>query len=256
MRFSGRVSARKTILPMFTQHQLENIRFLDIETACIVPEYAQLPERLQPLWDRKAGRYQSAEPDKSSAQLFFEKAGIHAEFARVVCISCGYLKFNADQVPQLIAKSFYGADERSILTDFGGMLDQYTGAKAGRNICAHNGKEFDFPFLGRRYIVHGLAIPFVLQVQGKKPWEVSFIDTMDLWKFGDYKAYTSLDLLSAILGIASPKNDIDGSDISRVFWQEKDHERIKTYCEKDVLTTAQVLLRMSRMPLVPEEAET
>lgn len=238
---------------MFTQHQLENILFLDIETACVVPTYDQLPERMQPLWDKKANRYQNAEPDKATSQLFFEKAGIHAEFAKVVCISCGYLKFSEDQVPELITKSFYGADERVILTEFGKMLDQYTQAKSGRNICAHNGKEFDFPFLGRRFVIHGLEIPFVLKVQGKKPWEVSFIDTMELWKFGDYKAYTSLDLLSAILGIPSPKDDIDGSDISRVFWEEGDHERIKTYCEKDVLTTAQVILRMSRMPLVPVE---
>ncbi len=238
---------------MFTQQELENILFLDIETACVVPNYEALPERLQPLWDKKAkSRYQKADPDKSTAELFFEKAGIHAEFAQVVCISCGYLQFDPGGVPHLKMKSYFGPDERQTLTDFGKMLDAYTGAKAGRNLCAHNGKEFDFPFLGRRYVIHGLPIPYSLRTQGKKPWEVNFVDTMELWKFGDYKAYTSLDLLSAILGIPSPKDDIDGSDVSRVFWEEKEYDRIKTYCEKDVLTTAQVLLRMSRMPLVPE----
>ncbi|MEO0469075.1 MAG: ribonuclease H-like domain-containing protein, partial [Bacteroidota bacterium] len=139
-----------------------------------------------------------------------------------------------------------------VLEDFGKMLDKYTAAKPSRNLCAHNGKEFDYPFLGRRYLIQGLKIPYVLQVQGKKPWEVSLLDSMELWKFGDYKSYTSLDLLSAVLGIQTPKDDIDGSMVAGVYYQEKDHERIKVYCEKDVKTTAQVLLRMSRQKLIPE----
>ncbi|MEM7658619.1 MAG: ribonuclease H-like domain-containing protein [Bacteroidota bacterium] len=239
---------------MFSQAQLENVLFLDIETASVVASYEELPERMQGLWDKKAGKYQRNEADreKAPAQIFGEKAGIHAEFAKVVCISCGILRFEGT-TPSLRLKSFFGEDEGVILREFREMLDPFMKAKGGRNLCAHNGKEFDFPFLGRRYLIQGQEIPKALQIQGKKPWEISFIDTMELWKFGDYKAYTSLDLLSAVLGVPSPKDDIDGSQVGRVFWEEKDHERIKVYCEKDVRTTAQVVLRMSRMPLLAEE---
>lgn len=240
---------------MFTQQEIENILFLDVETAPVMQDYHDLPERVQFLWDKKARRYMRDDPDKVPEELFFEKAGIHAEFGRVVCISCAYLKFDEQGIPQIKMKSFYGEDEHKILEDFRGVLNTFC-KNEKRNICAHNGKEFDFPFLARRYVIHGIEIPFVLQVQGKKPWEVKFVDSMELWKFGDYKAYTSLDLLSAILGIPSPKDDIDGSEVGKVYWYDKDHERIKIYCEKDVQTTAQVLLRMSRLPLIPEEEGT
>ncbi|MEL6651141.1 MAG: ribonuclease H-like domain-containing protein [Bacteroidota bacterium] len=236
---------------MFKKEQLKDILFVDIETASVVAEYSQLSERMQELWDKKSKRYQRGDDaDKSPEQLFGEKAGIHAEFARVVCISCGYLQFGEDGKADLTLKSYGGEDEREILAEFGKMLDKYTAVKGGRNLCAHNGKEFDYPFLGRRYVINQLRIPYSLQVQGKKPWEVSLLDTMELWKFGDYKAYTSLNLLAAVLDIPSPKDDIDGSDVGRVFWQDKDHERIRIYCEKDVRTTAQVMLRMSRLPLL------
>lgn len=239
---------------MYKQSQLENILFVDIETASVVQTYDDLPERMQGLWDKKSRRYANQEPDMNPSELFGAKAGIHAEFARVVCISAGYLTFNDEGIPEITLKSYCGPDEYQVLEDFGKMLDKYTAAKPGRNLCAHNGKEFDFPFLGRRYLIHGLRVPYVLSTQGKKPWEVSFIDTMELWKFGDYKAYTSLDLLTAVLGIPSPKDDIDGSQVGKVFWEEKDYDRIQVYCEKDVKVTAQVLLRMSRFPLIPEEA--
>ncbi|MEZ4848263.1 MAG: 3'-5' exonuclease [Bacteroidia bacterium] len=235
---------------MFTTSQLENILFLDIETVPIKADFSELPPRMQELWEKKSLRYQNSEPEKSAPELFFEKAGIHAEFGKVVCISCGYLQFDEGGKPSITMKSYYGEDEHKILNDFGNMLDKYTASKSGRNVCAHNGKEFDFPYLGRRYVIHGLKVPYILQVQGKKPWETQFVDTMELWKFGDYKAYTSLDLLAAVLGVPSPKDDIDGSQVGTVFWKEGDVERIKVYCEKDVLTTAQVVLRMSRLPLI------
>lgn len=238
---------------MYSLQEIENILFLDIETAPVMQDYHDLPERIQFLWDKKAhSKYMRDEPEKVSEELFFEKAGIHAEFGRVVCISCGYVKFDEKGIPQPKVKSFYGEDEHKILEEFGLVLNTWC-RNSNRNICAHNGKEFDFPFLARRYVIHGLEIPKILDTKGKKPWEVNFIDTMVLWKFGDYKAYTSLDLLSAILGIPSPKDDIDGSQVGKVFWYDKDHERIKEYCEKDVITTIQVLLRMSRLPLIPVE---
>ena len=139
-------------------------------------------------------------------------------------------------------KSYYGDDEKKILQDFSEMLNRSTGIKS---LCAHNGKEFDFPYISRRLLIQGLPIPGILNLQGKKPWEVSHLDTMELWKFGDYKAYTSLDLLAAVFDIPTPKDDISGADVGRVYWQEKNIERIKSYCEKDVITTCQVLLRMN-----------
>lgn len=237
---------------MFKANQLKEILFLDIETASLTPTYEELSPRMQALWDKKSLRYSRNDPDKTPSELFGEKAGIHAEFARVCCISVGYLTFDEEQKATLNMKSYSGPDEKELLVEFAKMVDKYTALKEGRNLCAHNGKEFDFPFLGRRYVINQTRIPYILQVQGKKPWEIQLLDTMDMWKFGDYKAYTSLDLLAAVLDIPSPKDDIDGSDVSRVFWEEKDYERIRIYCEKDVRTTAQVMLRMARLPLLED----
>lgn len=237
--------------PMFSPSEIENILFLDIETASAAPVYADLPERMQTLWDKKSRRYQRQEPDMDPPELYTAKAGIHAEFARVVVISCGYVQFDEEGIPQVTMKSYADMDERNLLAAFGDMLDRFMRAKPGRNLCAHNGKEFDFPFLGRRFLINGLKLPLALQIQGKKPWEIPYVDTMELWKFGDFKAYTSLDLLAGVFGIPTPKDDIDGSQVGRVFWEEKDLERIKVYCEKDVETTIQVLLKMSGLPLAP-----
>jgi len=238
---------------MFTFHQLENILFIDIETASGAPEYNALDTRMQTLWDRKAQRYMRNSDSPSSPEILYtEKAGIHAEFGKIVCISCGYLRFDSEKgqetPPLMKLKSFYGTDEQALLVQFKDIVQKFM-RKEGRNLCAHNGKEFDYPYIARRCIVNSLPIPEPLRIEGKKPWEVQLLDTMELWKFGDYKAYTSLDLLTAILDIPSPKEDLDGSQIGHVYWQEKDYERIKTYCEKDVLTTAQVMLRMSRLPM-------
>ncbi|MEM6263172.1 MAG: 3'-5' exonuclease [Bacteroidota bacterium] len=235
---------------MFSTSELENVLFIDIETACMVADYYEMPPRMQTLWDKKSRRYQQQEPEKSSEELFFEKGGIHAEFAKVVCISCGYLKFSTEGKPEIRLKSFAGDNEQELLAEFGEMVQKYTQQKSGRKLCAHNGKEFDFPFLGRRYLIHQLPLPGVLQTQGKKPWETPFLDTMELWKFGDYKSYTSLDLLGAILGVPSSKDDIDGSQVSAVYWHNRNVDRIREYCEKDVVATAQVLLRMSYQPLL------
>lgn len=229
---------------MFRQHQLENILFLDIETVSGSPTFHELDPRMQELWAHKSLKFRKGEED-TPEKLYTEKAAIQAEFGQIVCISCGYLKFDEKGQVQIVLKSFFGPEERTLLHEFGMMLDKYTTAKEGRLLCAHNGKEFDFPYMGRRYLIHGLPLPQALRVQGKKPWEVPFLDTMELWSFGDYKAYTSLDLLSAIFGIPSPKDDMDGSQVGKVFWQEKDYERIKFYCEKDVRTTAHLLMKMS-----------
>jgi predicted PolB exonuclease-like 3'-5' exonuclease len=228
---------------MFKQEQLENILFLDIETASNVAGYEAMSERMQALWDKKSKRYErDYDEPTDSATIYRDKAAIHAEFGRVVCISCGYLRFGEDGNAVLKMRSFWGEDEQKLLADFADNVNKFC-SRPGRLLAAHNGKEFDFPYLGRRYLINGLAVPYVLRVQGKKPWETAFVDTMELWKFGDFKSYTSLETLAAIFDVPTSKDDIDGSQVSSAYYDGQ-VERIKTYCEKDVVVTAQVMLRL------------
>lgn len=236
-----------------SRKQLENIMFVDIETASVVANYEELPERFQGLWNKKARILNKREEEPMPPEdLFRERAAIFAEFGKVVCISAGYIKYEGDR-PTFRVKSYYGADEYDILKEFSGVLNQFM-SRPDRNLCAHNGKEFDFPYLGRRYLINSLPLPnSIADIQMKKPWEIRLLDTMTMWKFGDFKSFSSLDLLCATMGIPSPKDDIDGSEVGRVFWEEKGYRRIAIYCEKDVLATAQVLLRFSREPLIEEK---
>jgi 3'-5' exonuclease len=225
------------------------VLFLDIETVSENADYDQMGERMKVLWEKKSSQLQQGKTDKSATEMYRERAGIYAEFGKVVCISCGVL-VRSEGGFTFRLKSYYGEDEQKILSEFSEMLNKGTGIKS---LCAHNGKEFDFPYLCRRLLIQGMRVPEILNIQGKKPWEVFHLDTMELWKFGDYKAYTSLDLLAAIFNIPTPKDDINGADVGRVYWQEKGIERIKTYCEKDVITTCQVLLRMNSLEPLEQE---
>ncbi|MDT7831104.1 3'-5' exonuclease [Flavobacteriaceae bacterium S356] len=226
---------------------LSNVLFLDIET---VPEYENwslLSDTSKELFEQKTA-YQRK--DETSPEDFYERAGIWAEFGKVICISVGYFVGKKDQ-KKLRVKSFYGDDEKVVLTEFKELLDAHF-SYANKLLCAHNGKEFDFPFLARRMIVHHITLPKKLNLFGKKPWEVAHLDTMDLWKFGDYKHYSSLKLLTHTLGIPSPKDDIDGSDVARIYYQEKDIDRIVKYCEKDTIAVAQLLQRFNNEDIVKE----
>lgn len=215
----------------------EQILFLDIETVPQYPDYATVPETWRHLWDKKANLIRRK--DEDTPENLYERAGIYAEFGRIVCISVGYIAGN--DMPEVRIKSFAGDDEKALLTEFAGIFE-----KSGRfaYLCAHNGKEFDFPYLCRRMLVNGVAIPGILNMAGKKPWEVSHFDTMELWKFGDYKSFVSLDLLSAVFGIPTPKDDIDGSEVYGVYYRDRDLQRIVAYCEKDVLTLVRVFYKL------------
>jgi uncharacterized protein YprB with RNaseH-like and TPR domain len=204
-----------------------------------------MPDMYKKLWDKKAEWIKRKDDD--DPESVYERAGIYAEFGKIVCISVGFLKDTEFRL-----KSFYGDDEKKILNDFAGLLNSHYHQNY-HLLCAHNGKEFDFPYLSRRMIINGITLPYVLNIAGKKPWEVNHLDTMELWKFGDYKSYTSLELLALILGLPTPKDDIAGSDIARIYWQEKDLERIARYCQKDVLTVAQILLKLKGETAIPEE---
>ncbi len=229
---------------------LHNILFLDIETVPQSPSYSDLQDDWKKLWDTKSTSLVKYHEGQTNETLY-PRAGIYAEFGKIVCVSCGVIQGNGEQ-RKIILKSFYGDDEKKLLTDFIDMLNKWATGEA-KFLCAHNGKEFDFPYLCRRMIIHGIAIPSLLNISGKKPWEVNHYDTLELWKFGDYKSFTSLNLLAHVLGVPTPKDDIDGSMVWEVYWKEKNLERIVVYCQKDVVTVAQILLRMNGEQLIKEE---
>ncbi len=231
---------------MIDDLNIENVLFLDIETVPATPDYNSLDETMRTLWDKKAGIIGKNDPEQTPADLY-ERAGIYAEFGKIVCISCGFMRGSTFRV-----KSFYGDYEEDILKNFASLLTRSYSIDKYK-LCAHNGKEFDFPYISRRMLINGVKLPPILNAAGKKPWEVKHLDTMELWKFGDYKHYTSLELLAAIFGIPTPKDDIDGSQVGEVYWKEKDLKRIVTYCEKDVLTTAQLLRRYMGLPLIKND---
>jgi 3'-5' exonuclease len=236
---------------MLENIHLDSVLFLDIETVPMVAEYADLPQNFRRLWDKKAEVLTRGDrtpvAETPSPEQLFERAGIYAEFGKIICISTGFL-----QNGFLRIKSFYGEDEKQLLMDFTGMLLKATKATEKKILflCAHNGKEFDYPYMIRRMLVNGIKVPPILDLSGKKPWEVNHLDTMELWKFGDYKNYTSLELLATIFGIPTPKDDISGQDVGRVYWQEKDLPRIVTYCQKDVVTIVNIMLKFKGEPLI------
>ncbi len=220
----------------------EDILFIDIETVPSSGSFESLNGTMQQLWDVKSRQFRS---DEQTAGETYERAGIYAEFGKIICISAGII---TERDPfRFRLKSFYGDDEKGVLSEFALMLKKFTRNRDAQ-LCAHNGREFDYPYIARRMIINRLVIPDILDNAGKKPWEINLLDTLDLWKFGDYKSYTSLNLLTEILGIPSPKDDIDGSMIRSVYYEEHDLARIVKYCEKDVLALARVLLRLMNHP--------
>ena len=233
---------------MNLNYKLNDILFLDIETVSQEEYWSSLTTETQHLFEGKT-KYQRK--DEFTAEEFYERAGIWAEFGKVICISVGY--FNTiNKKRQLRIRSFYGNDESKILTDFKNLLDAHFD-HTSNVLCAHNGKEFDFPFIARRMIVHQIPLPKKLNLFGKKPLEVPHLDTLELWKFGDFKHYTSLKLLTHILGIPSPKDDIDGSEVAAVYYKEKDIQRIVKYCEKDTIAVAQLLLKFNNEAILNEQ---
>jgi uncharacterized protein YprB with RNaseH-like and TPR domain len=233
---------------MLDNIRVEDILFLDIETVPAAASFELLGQVMQSLWEKKSKQFRT--PDQAANEVY-ERAGIYSEFGKIICISVGLIK--GKNPFSLRLKSFFGEDERRILSDFSAMLVRFCKTNKEAIMCAHNGKEFDYPFIARRMIINGLLIPDILDNSGKKPWEVKLLDTMELWKFGDYKNYTSLELLTSVLGISTPKDDIDGSMVAGVYYDEKDIERIVRYCEKDVVAIVQIMVRFMHLPLIEED---
>ncbi len=229
---------------------LDNLFLLDIETVSSKESFHLLEDHWKDLWSEKIKRYLS--PDSTPEEMYPKRAAIFAEFARVICISFGYFKKEGDKL-ELRIKSLYGDDERNILKEFSTTIDKFSSQYKKWVFTGHNVKEFDIPFLCRRMLVNQVSIPKQLNFQNMKPWETPILDTLHLWRFGDYKNYTSLKLLAAVLGIPSPKDDIDGSQVGDVYWKEKDLERIAVYCEKDVLTVGNIMLRFKGLPVLNTE---
>lgn len=230
--------------------ELKDILLLDIETVACTDNFTTLDERLKVQWSRKAS-FLKREEGVTDEQLFHQRAGIYAEFGKIICIAVG--KFTETEKGELglKTKAYYGHDEHAVLTEFKAMLERLDPATT--KLCAHNGKEFDFPYLSRRMLVNSIVLPALLNLSGRKSWEVPHLDTMEMWKFGDYKHYTSLDLLAAIFNIPSSKNGMDGSQVNAVYYKDKDLERIKNYCLSDVVVLAQLYLRMKGLPLLNEK---
>ncbi len=224
-----------------------NLLFLDIETVSQYPEYEKAGEKEKEYWDKKWSVLNRNKEEESNG---YDRAGIYAEFGKIVCISVGYVH-SKDSEEHARIKSFASKDETELLKEFAKLLEQnYSGYDA--RLCAHNGKEFDFPYIARRMMINGIRLPKLLDIAGKKPWEIPHLDTMEMWKFGDWKSFTSLDLLTHIFDVPSPKGDIDGSMVSKVFWQEDDLDRIVKYCQKDVLALIQVFRKMHYQELIPD----
>jgi predicted PolB exonuclease-like 3'-5' exonuclease len=236
-----------------------SILFLDIETVSGKATYEDLDETFQELWKLKARsvlrKYDEPIKEEEATAAYTDKAGIYAEFGKIICISVGLVYRDKDSKKLSVRlKSFADDDEKKLLEDFSELLNQHYNNLNKHHLCGHNIREFDVPYVCRRMLVNQLPLPALLDIAGKKPWETKhLIDTLEFWKFGDYKNYTSLKLLAAVFGFPSPKDDIDGSEVGRVYWEEKDLKRIAKYCEKDVLATVQLYLKYKLMPLLEEE---
>ena len=236
---------------MIKRIKLEHILFLDIETVPQFADYNSLEKHTKLLWEAKT-KYQRKE--KFTPEAFYDRAGIWAEFGKIICISVGYFKKEED--PRSFRVTSFHGQEATILKDFKTLLETHF-SKSNHLLCAHNGKEFDFPYIARRMVILGIDLPEKLNLFGKKPWETPHLDTLELWKFGDYKAFTSLGLMAHVLGIPSPKNDISGDQVRDVFYKENNIPRIVAYCEKDTVTVAQIILKLRNQELLsPSEVLT
>lgn len=232
---------------MLENLNIEDVLFLDIETAPQQPDFEELNEGFKKLWNKKSTYFRT---DEQTAGDVYERAGIYAEFGRIVCISAGVITQRKGERVYRV-KSFYDDDEKKLLSGFNDMLNKFM-AHPGKRICAHNGQEFDYPYIARRTLINGLKLPQTLNIAGMKPWDMKdkLMDTLQLWKFGDYKNYTSLSLLCAVFDIPTPKDDIDGSQVAKVYYEEGDIDRIVRYCEKDTLAVANLLLRYKGEPII------
>lgn len=229
--------------------QLKDILFIDVETVAQQSDFEKVDERLQKQWEQKSSYFKN-EKERTPAELYVDRAGIYAEFGKIVCISFGGFYEEEGEI-KFRASSVCGDDEKDLLVDFVNIIQKHR-AKDKLLLCAHNGKEFDFPYICRRLIVNGITLPNILQLAGKKPWNIPHLDTLEMWKFGDYKNFTSLELLATLFDIPSSKSEIDGSMVNDTYYIDKDLPKITRYCVADVVVLAQLYLKMNAVEAIPE----
>jgi DNA polymerase elongation subunit (family B) len=238
--------------PSYSPQAVKDILFIDIETASCKASYEELDEPMRLLWDKKAAALGKTELSAVS-ELYLEKAAIYAEFGKVIAIGLGTIQYSTpNEEPKLHMQVLSDHDEKKLLEQFRELMVSRFSRDVLR-LCAHNGKEFDFPYLSRRMLIHGIPLPPVLNVTGKKPWEINHLDTMEMWKFGDKKSFTSLHLLSTLFGITSSKELMDGSQVHHYYYHKKDLASIAKYCMEDVLVTAQIFLKLNCWETIKEE---
>jgi len=240
------------------EHPIHRILFLDIETVCGEKDFSKLKPELASVWKIKASQLLKKPAEEIEAEeldnYYQDRAAIYAEFGKIICISVGFINVLPKNNSVVKVKSYYGDDEKELLEAFSTLLNNHYSDSKNSYICGHNIIEFDIPYICRRLLINGQKLPNILRIQGKKPWELSFmLDTMQLWKFGDYKAYSSLKLLTAVFDIPTPKDDIDGSEVGKVYWKDEDLKRIVVYCEKDVVAVIQLMMKFKGLPLFEEK---
>ena len=232
------------------QKVAKNLLFIDIETVSAEPELNRLPDRIKALWLHKAS-YLSNPNNLSAEEFYFDRAGIYAEFGKIVAIGVGFFHWNDEQEICLKVKSISNDDEKEVLKEFKALIEKKY-KPTSLALCAHNGKEFDYPYLCRRMLVNGIEIPKALQISGRKPWEIPHYDTLDMWKFGDKKHYTSLELLAAIFDISSSKTELSGDQVNNAYHHENDLSKIARYCREDIIVLAQLFLKYQNMETVKD----
>jgi DNA polymerase elongation subunit (family B) len=244
---------------MVGEQEIKKLLFIDIETVSDKEKLSDLPENMQAHWQKKSKYLLQAydhieEEGEKLSKVYEDRAAIYAEFGKIICISVGYIRSGADGQPIMRIKSFAHDEEHQLLTDFADVIGAHFNDPQKITFCGHNIREFDIPYICRRMLIHGIPLPEIINLSGKKPWEVKhLLDTLEMWKFGDIKHYVSLDLLTTLMQVPTPKDDIDGSMVGQVYWKEKDLPRIVRYCEKDILSVANLILKLSRQPLLEED---
>ena len=231
-------------------NSLKHILFLDIETVSLKPSYNELVDLNKKHWAKKVKQFtRSTDTEvKDLEAMYALRSGIYAEFSRIICISVGFFTLKSKKIESFRVKSFFGENEQMLLREFNSLLEDHFNQTDKNFLCGHNLREFDIPFLCRRMLINNITLPRLLKLTGKRPWQIKHVlDTLDLWRFGDFKNYTSLDLLASVFDIPSPKDDIDGSQVHEVYWQSKDLDRIRKYCERDVATVAKLILKLNSM---------
>jgi len=232
---------------------IESIIFLDIETVSLFPNLLLADDATKKEWARKIMKTNPTITPALLDDTYKEQAALHPEFSFITCISVGMVKGGKVYIKNIFG---FDHDEERTLEIFCETMQKII-EKMERlqpKLCAHFGKGFDYPFISKRMLVHGMTIPNILDSYGKKPWEITNLDTHEIWKMGGFNS-ASLSAIAHAFGIPSPKDDIDGSQVGHVYWVDSKIDRIATYCAKDVFALINIFRCMQGSPAFSEFAK-